>query len=143
MEEMKWVLTSIYLIWNAICDWRNCKVSVCSLTIGTMGAFVFVLIESITGQKGGMEMVLGTLPGIFLLVLAWVTRKVGYADGIVLLIIGVLYGYVKTVFFLCMSILLLACVSGLLLVLKKASRNTVMPYIPSLTVIFILHGVLC
>ncbi len=142
MEEMKWIITSIYLIWLAVCDWRKCRVSVWGLILGAVGALVFIVVERITGQKEGIEIVLGALPGIFLLMLAWLTKKVGYADGIVLLIIGVLYGYAKTVFLLCMSMLLLACVSGVFLTCKKASRNTMMPYIPSLAVIFILQGVL-
>lgn len=140
MEEIKWILTIVYLIWLAICDWKKRKVPMMSLVIGLIGAVIMVVIECVTNQKGIAEPCLGMLPSIFLLVLAWLTGKVGYGDGIVLMIIGILYGYGETVFLLCMSIMLLALVSAFLLVLKKARRNTLMPYIPFLAVTFLLCG---
>lgn len=129
-----------YLIWLAVCDMRKLRVPVLSLVIGMIGTIAIVVIECDSSPRGTVEVFLGVLPSIFLLVLAWLTQKVGYADGTVLLMIGMLYGYGTTVFILCMSVMLLALTSGILLILKKASRNTLMPYIPFLAVTFILQG---
>lgn len=141
MEEVKWILVVGYLLWLAVCDMRKLRVSMVSLAAGMIGTMVIVIIECSTGQRGIVEVVLGVLPSIFLLVLAWLTQKVGYADGTVLLMIGMLYGYGVTVFILCMSVMMLALVSGILLILRKAGRNTLIPYIPFLAVTFVLHGI--
>ena len=44
---------------------------------------------SLLGAVGKSSMVLGLLPGIFMLILAWSTREsIGYGDGLVILCMG-------------------------------------------------------
>lgn len=132
----------VYLVWLAVSDLKKRKVSMWSLLVGVVAATVIVLIEFVTGQKEIRELAFGVVPAIIMLVTAKLTQKVGYGDGIILLVIGMLYGYGTAIFLLCASIMLLALISGILLVAKKVGRNTLMPYIPFLAIAFVLHGIM-
>ena len=76
----------------------------------------------------------GILPGALLLGLALLSRKAGMADGIVLVCNAVGEGYFFGMTELLTALLLLAPVSGGLLILKKAGKNDRLPFLPFLTV---------
>lgn len=81
----------------------------------------------------------GTLPGIFLLTVAWITRQeVGYGDGIVLLIIGLYLGFSAGTGIFLTALLLLAPVSLFYIIFRKAGRRKKLPFIPFLLAGYIL-----
>ena len=75
-------------------------------------------------------------PGGLLLVTAYVTKKAGYGDGIVLLLLGMALGGDKSLLIFGLSLLLISVWSLILLVFHKAGRNTKIPYLPFLTAAF-------
>ncbi len=128
----KTILVFVYLLVLSIYDVRERKVPLVLLAAGGCAAVLGGICSGLTGAVSWLQLLLGVLPGVFLLAVAWITRKAGYADGIVLLLLGVLEGYQQGVVLLCVSLLLLSCVVMLLLLLRKVGRNTEMPYIPFL-----------
>ena len=85
-----------------------------------------------------MDMLKGLLPGIFLLITAFVTRKAGYCDGIVMLFLGILSDAGEGLLILGISLVLAAAVSLGLLVLREAGKNTRIPFLPFLTAAWLI-----
>lgn len=141
MNEIKEVVTGVYLVALAVRDMRRRSVPRWSLVLGLAGTMVYALMALWQGNMGIVDILLGMLPGGLLLVLAWFTHKIGYADGMVLLLLGVLYGYGQAVFALGISMLLASILSMILLALRKVRRNTQIPYLPFLTVVFLMQRI--
>lgn len=79
---------------------------------------------------------LDLLPGVLFLLLALATQKVGYADGAVLLAIGLVLGFDHCAERLLLSLCISACLSVVLLLLKKVNGQTKLPFLPFLWVGF-------
>lgn len=89
-----------------------------------------------------VEIGLGILPGIFLILLAFATKKIGLADGIVLCCMGLFDRYLTSVITFCIASFLIAIVSVVLLFAKKVKRNTQLPFIPFLVGGYIFQRVM-
>lgn len=127
-----------YLLVLSVQDIRERRVSVMLLTVGGIFAVGCLGYEMFVGRVNGLVPLLGSLPGVFLLVVARISKKAGYADGIVLLWLGLLGGYGDGVFVMGISLLLIAAVSMILLVLRRVKKETRIPYIPFLTAGYLL-----
>lgn len=81
------------------------------------------------------QILLSLLPGLFFLLAGWCTKeKVGYGDGILLLIIGLMVGFNQCFTGLCISLFLSAFLGVLLLFLHKAQKDSRIPFVPFLTI---------
>lgn len=129
-------IVSLYLGMLAVWDLRNGEVPVKWLVAGGLVLAGMGALRCMGGELQWTEVLLGMLPGTLMLIVAWQTKKAGYADGIVLLELGVCLGYRWCVVLLCLSMLLLALTAGILLILRKVQKNTQMPYLPFLFVAF-------
>lgn len=79
------------------------------------------------------ELLFAFVPGISLLLLSFVTKEsIGYGDGVSIIIFGGIVGLEECAFSLCISLLLMSVVALGLLILRRATRKTKMPYIPFL-----------
>ncbi len=85
---------------------------------------VFMLFQS----------VIGTIPGIALLVMGKLTGKIGSADGVVLAAMGFIEGIMGALCVLCLGCFLLSVPSIVLLIMKKIKKDTGMAFIPFLGV---------
>ena len=75
----------------------------------------------------------GILPGLLFLAMAVLTKeKVGYGDGLVLIVTGVLLGLRVNLMMVFMGLFLAALSSIWLLIRKKAGRNTKIAFVPFL-----------
>ena len=133
----------IYLLILSIFDIRERRISVLLLAAGSIFTGIVVTYELFAGYISWLQPVLGSLPGIFLLLVAWFSKKAGYADGVVLLWIGVLYGYREGLSILGVSLFLVSMTSVLLLILRKVKKQTRIPYIPFLAVGFTIVNFMC
>ncbi|MCM1026935.1 MAG: hypothetical protein NC432_10900 [Roseburia sp.] len=116
----------------SVCDGRKKSVPLWLLGLGGAIA-VAALIEQ--GVKGGLQpgpTIHAVLPGATLLFLAAGTGKAGYADGLVLVVLGIAEGYQSSLIICMSSLALAALVSGILLLTKRAGRNTRIPFVPFL-----------
>ena len=123
------ILTAVWLLAVSIMDIHSRRVPVWLLLLGGLP----VLLAGGYGEGGGVNMVLGALPGISLLATAFATKKAGYGDGIVLMCLGMMLGSGKSMLLFGASLFMISVCSMVLLALKKAGRNTGIPYLPFLS----------
>ena len=127
-------LTGAWLLSISIMDVRSRRVPVWLLLLGGIPC----LAAEICREGGGFSIVLGSLPGLLLLATAFATKKAGYGDGIVLLILGVALGYRKSLLLFGVSLFLVSICSLVLLVIRKAGRDTRIPFLPFLSVAWLI-----
>lgn len=128
----------MFLLVLSIWDLRERRVPLILLVAGSIWLGGVLGYELFTGRISWLYLLLGSLAGVFFLLLAWISGKAGYADGIVLLWLGAAEGYRKVLLIL-VSSLLLVCLSAItLLMFGKVKKHTRIPYIPFLAVGYVM-----
>ena len=126
------------LLFLSICtifDIRKKEIPLILAGVGMMAAVGFTIWRIRNESIYAAEILLSLLPGLFFLFTGWCTKeKVGYGDGILLLITGVMVGFNQCLAGLCISLFLSAFFGGLLLFLHKAQKNSRIPFVPFLTI---------
>lgn len=94
------------------------------------GAFIKVFINK---EFGIWEIIGGVLIGFCAIGLSMVSRdQIGRGDGLVIVAIGLVLGFRKCLFAVCMASIIMTLVSVIVLILRKGNRNTRLPFIPAL-----------
>ena len=132
------VIWAIWLLCISIMDVRSCKIPIGMLVFGGGFAIAVLAYQCASQEISCYEIIKGMIPGGLLLVTAYVTKKAGYGDGIVLLLLGMALGGDKSLLIFGLSLLLISVWSLILLVFHKAGRNTKIPYLPFLTAAFFI-----
>ena len=82
-------------------------------------------------MMGGIKGVFGMLPGMVLLLLAFIMKgKIGTADGLILAVIGGMTGIRYAVAILMAALIISFFYSGVLLVFCKKERSYCFPFVP-------------
>lgn len=131
---LKEAMTAVWLIPMCVVDIRKRKVPVWMLGIGALGAAGALLYEGLTGELNSWQVCRGLIPGGILLAAAFVTGKAGLADGIIVMLLGVYMGYEGCMASALGGLFLLSLFAGILLALRRVKRNTKIPFVPFLTV---------
>jgi len=98
-----------------------------------------LLTYRVWNGTGWMELIGGCLPGgIFLLISLLTREKIGSGDGLVLLALGCGFAIEEVVGIVGMALFFAAIVAIVLLVVKKASRKTEIPFVPFLFLGFLV-----
>ena len=125
------------LIFLSICtifDIRKKEIPFILAGMGMAAAVGFTIWRIGNGTIFAAQILPAALPGLFFLLVSWCTKeKVGYGDGILLLIIGLTVGFYQCLTGLCISLFLSAFFGVLLLFLHKAKKNSRIPFVPFLT----------
>ena len=101
-----------------------------------------LLTYRVWNGTGWMELLGGCLPGgIFLLISLLTREKIGSGDGLVLLALGCGFAIEEVVGIVGMALFFAAIVAIVLLVVKKASRKTEIPFVPFLFLGFLVTAV--
>ena len=132
----------IGMVWLGILsvwDIRHRAVPVILLRIGLVLAGGSSLWEWGAGEKNLFGLFLGVIPGVCMLLVAMFTHQAGCADGIVLLTLGLVYGYRANMLLLCGSLMLLSICALVLLCLKKVHKDTRLPFLPFVSVMYALQ----
>lgn len=125
-------IITIWLITISIVDISTRRIPVWMLIVGGICA-VPAFVEQGSGSLWNCaDILMGMLPGVLLLGMGFVTKQVGYGDGLAALILGVVLGSGKSWMLFCVSLFLMAICSILLLALRKAKYKTKIPYLPFL-----------
>lgn len=127
------IVQMLYLGGLSIWDIREKKVPVSPLVAGGVLLLSLAIDACLKGEILWTTLVGGLLPGAMLCLLT-VTRKVGLADGLVVMALGAQYGLWGSLLLLFYSLVLLSAFSVLLIVLHKADSGTRIPYLPFLFV---------
>lgn len=122
----------LFLLLCSVQDIKEKKISVKMLVLsGGLFFTLSLLFDEISWERRMENM----LPGMTALVTAFLTREqVGYGDAVCLAVLGsvfsadILWGAILS------GLFLLSACSAVLLMRKKAGRNTTLPFIPFLTV---------
>ncbi len=94
------------------------------------GVFVKVFIDR---EAGLWETVGGVLIGLCAVGLSMMSREqIGRGDGLVIAAIGLILGFRKCLFAVCMASLIMTLVSVFVLALRIGNRTTRLPFIPAL-----------
>lgn len=128
----------LWMISLSLFDIRYRKVPVWLLLLGGTAAAAAGIYGGMSGENNFAEALWGMMPGAVLLLLAAGTRKAGWADGIVLMLLGSLLGFWQCMVTAMLSLVMISVLSALLLILKKAHKGTRIPYIPFLTMGYVL-----
>lgn len=128
----------IVLCLFSIYDIRKYAVPAVPVLAGLLLSIVYSVSGCLAGSRDWLDILCGLLPGAGMLIVARVTNKAGYGDGIVLMALGILHGFRNSIFLLCGSLLLLSICSVILLAIKKVKGNSRMPYIPFLGMVYIM-----
>ncbi len=133
------LIIMLYLTVLGIKDLKERQIQLTWLAAGAAALTSMGIYRCIQGELSWVGMLTGMIPGILLLLMARLSGKAGYADGIVLLELGLCLGYRESMFLFCLALLLLSAVSVILLLLGKAHRHTKMPYLSFVAIVFLLR----
>lgn len=133
VDKMMLIGINFYLYYGALQDIKERKLLTSYLKIGGSLGIIFNLASILVGTFSLKERILALLPGIFFLIFAKVTReKIGFGDGIILLILGNFFNTDQIWYVLQGALVLLMIFSILLLCTKRASGNCQIPFLPFL-----------
>lgn len=137
---MEKYLLLFLLVILSIFDCKERQIPAAMLYAGMAAAVIWQFSGGICWQTAG-TLLLGILPGIFLLLTALITKKAGCGDGMALAVVGAVSGYRQAVFALCMGLLLVSLVSVPLLLLHKVNGRTQIPFLPFLTAAYAVQRI--
>lgn len=124
----------VWLIGISIFDVRERRIPLWVLLLGGAGTAIYCVLTGNPVWQSRGELLAACLPGIILLVMSAV-KKAGWADGVVLLLLGVTNEHIMPLF--CISLCLAALAGIALLLLHKAGKDTALPFLPFLTVAWV------
>lgn len=124
----------LFLIPCSIQDVRTRTIPVCCLILGGILSLLTTVWMVLSGETTVMRQLFASSPGVSLIALSLVTeRQIGMADGICAALLGLLIGNPDIYIVLAVALLLSSLCAGILLVLRRGTRRTRMPWIPFMT----------
>lgn len=134
-----WIIAGVFLLIGSMFDIRERKVPVWLLTIGLICGLGIEIMNVITNSIFWWGWITDSLPGIFALMVALITREqVGYGDGWILLFLGWLAGCKSIVMITAWALGICFVISMILLISKRGGRNTQIPFIPLLFIGYLI-----
>ena len=130
------------MLLGSIYDAKSFCLPLWLLLLGLGGGLAGELYFLISGQHYWWELLLGLLPGCLSIVLAFITREqIGYGDGLLLLMLGGCVGGESALGIWIGGLVASFIVSVVLLTIRKAGRNTRIPFVPFLFLGYMLVGI--
>lgn len=127
----------IWLSAMSILDVRFRRIPLWLIGLGVPAAVVSLVIGGTGGNVEIAEFLVFLMPGVILL-LAAVTKKAGYGDGMVLILLGLIDREDNGMGIFLMSLICMSLFAVVMLVLRKAGRGTRLPYLPFLLIAWFL-----
>lgn len=125
---MKTIVITIFLIISTLIDLRKKEVNI-SLCISV--ALVGLIYEIFISKTDILSIILGILPGIFLMLTSIVTNEeVGKGDAVILSTIGIFLGLKKTILVLIYALFSTIIIGGILLLIRKKNKKYKIPFVP-------------
>ena len=129
---------TIWLMTVSIMDIRSRKISIWLLLSGGILVLATCGNQFAAGSLALYDILGGMVPGLLLLAIAFVTKKAGYGDGMVLVLVGMVVGGGKSFVIFGVSLFLISVFSIILLLFRKVRRNSTIPYLPFLSAAWLL-----
>lgn len=135
------IMILFWLLGLSLSDVRYRRVPVWMILLGGAAIAGYGIYECVCGRNSFAVILSGMIPGTVLLMLAAGTQKVGWADGIVLMLLGCVLGIWQCILTVMFSLIMISILSVVLLVMKKADKGTRIPYIPFLAIGFVISRI--
>ena len=132
------LLLGVYLFMGAFWDIKNKELPTLFLLTGFLTVPFFIIADG----AEPVERLIGLIPGVVLLAVAMLSHGIGIADVIIVFIVGISIRIAGVIAVLTISFMLMAVVSGVMLVIGKLGRKSTLPYIPFAFIGYILFCVL-
>ncbi len=130
----KVILEGVWLVYMSLSDIRCRHVPLWMIAAGGLPfAAARLAANGMCTGADVLEVLLSVIPGAVLLLLA-LTRKAGWGDGVVVLLLGLADGAKKCMLSFAAGIILMAVFSLAVLLLGKVGKETRVPCLPFLTV---------
>lgn len=124
---MKTIVITIFLILSTLIDLRKKEVNI-SLCISV--ALVGLIYEIFISKTDILSIILGILPGIFLMLTSIVTNEeIGKGDAAILSTIGIFLGLKKTILVLIYALFSTIIIGGILLLIRKKNKKYKIPFV--------------
>lgn len=125
---MKTVVITIFLILSTLLDLRKKEVNI-SLCISV--ALIGLIYGIFINKTDLLSIILGIIPGIFLMLTSIVTNEeIGKGDAVILSTIGIFLGLKKTILVLIYALFMTVIIGGILLLIRKKNKKYKIPFVP-------------
>ncbi|MDE7208194.1 MAG: A24 family peptidase [Lachnospiraceae bacterium] len=128
------VVIGVLLFAAGVMDLKSKTISRRLILALAVASLAGALINVFVGKEFGVwEVVGGVLIGVCAIGLSMISREqIGRGDGLVIAAIGLMLGFRRCLFAVCMASIIMTLVSVIILILRKGNRNTRLPFIPAL-----------
>lgn len=125
---MKTIIITIFLILSTLLDLKKKEVNI-SLCIGV--ALIGLIYGIFINKTDLLSIILGIIPGIFLMLTSIVTNEeIGKGDAVILSTIGIFLGLKKTILVLIYALFMTVIIGGILLLIRKKNKKYKIPFVP-------------
>lgn len=132
---MKQTIVLFFLAAGTVSDIRKKSISAKYLILWGTVNLIYLCVESLylKNPEVNLQIVWDIIPGLVSLGLAFLTREqIGYGDGWVILLMGILIGVKRVLATVTAAFVLVFICSLILVVIRKAKKKTTLPFIPFL-----------
>lgn len=129
------VVFIIFLFICAVFDIKKKEIPIILIIIGIISSFGINIWQIFKGTISIAGVGASLLVGVFFLLISFCTKeKVGYGDGMILIVSGLVLGFDRCFLGLCISLILSSVFALLLLLLRKVEKTSGLAFVPFLTI---------
>ena len=123
------------LIYESVIDIRYKKIDV---RVAIAACIVSILIGCIFYGHTVINILYGIILGIFLALLAWVSKqRIGYGDAVVFMVLGMCLEPVRVLWILWSSMVMAGVYGMVKIIVFNKSRSLALPYVPFVTIVYV------
>ncbi len=139
-ETVRIIMFLILIITESIRDIKTHQISIPFVSIfGIMGMITYLPFA----KNDFISVFLGMVVGLSVLLVSFFSRQqIGYGDGFVMIVSGILLGFRNNMALLLGALIYSAMVGLALLIIRKADKKTELPFVPFILLSFISMGVI-
>ena len=132
-EEGRGPVLLLFLALAAFRDLQSRTIPCRLLAAGGTAALLLDLCGILSGSMQAGDLFPAVIPGVFYLLMGRISGdQIGRGDGLTILVLGLFAGLPDTVLITAAAQFICAVLAGLMLVMKRADRNTRIPFVPFL-----------
>ena len=129
------VVFIIFLSACAIFDIRKREIPISLIMLGLISSFGINMWKLFEKTIFAADIGISLLPGLFFLLISFCTKeKIGYGDGLILIISGLVLGFYQCFLGLCISLICSSVFAIFLLVLHRVEKNSGLAFVPFLAI---------
>lgn len=130
IQLLQTIMIVVYMGISTYFDYKWKRIPWWVQGMGTIFVCIYLIVK---GNTPGIELFISLIPGMIMIFLSFITREsIGYGDGLSVMIIGSIMGIKNCFWMICISLVMISLVSAILMILKRASQKTKIPYVPFL-----------